>query len=92
VAHISAKSQSQTDLPCSVGLRVDRVPLCGFIKDENTGTCNLDERTFSFSCGQYFGEIEIGFPSHRGMQPIAMESNLHELSARDTGRIVWVLW
>jgi len=53
----------------------------------------LDERTISFSFGQHFGEIDVGFPNLGGIPHIISEaSNLHELSARDTGRTLGGLW
>ena len=47
----------------------------------------MDERTIGFSFGQHFGEIDVGFPDLSGIPRIIGEaSNLHELSAGDTGR------
>ena len=53
----------------------------------------MDERTVGFSFGQYFGEIDVGFPNLSGIPRVIGEaSNLHELSARDTGRTNGGLW
>lgn len=53
----------------------------------------LDERTIGFAFGQHFGEIDVGFPNLSGIPRVIGEaSNLHELSARDTGRTLGGLW